>query len=723
MSDTTAQLLPQPGGLRSGTPPSTAPPGPPIGPAGQAPVPALRDPMAVTPQGLRPPTSPQVLTSADLMLTPTAVWLQMMEQQLAAGLLELPNPARLAGICEEKFQEYRMRRLMIEQEMLEAAHRYNGEYYGTIKARLDAQPNRSKIWVDLTRAKTDAAHADTMEIMRGNGTDQPWALRPEAIPDTLELPPALTERGVTVQMLREDFEKRGRGMNTVITNQLEESDFPIHLDALSFESCLFGTGAAKGPFTISSKSYRWMVTYDDDMKVIASKVQQAPYRPAMTYVPIVNIYANMEKQRPQLSDGLIEEYPCTRRDLIDMASWPGFMPAAILQVLKTWPEGNYMPLPHILVLRSLHRDARPSFSNLYHVKIHYGEIKGSELRQAGVKLDPSLDSFSIPCETWWCGNYVICARHLPLPQLPVYLVPYRLRGTQCPYGIGVPVQLRWCQDAVNGAARIIMDNAAMASGPMVEWNEALMRLDPGNDPNDIRGFKVVVSSHDGNNNKAAIRVTEIKPYTDIFMGIINLFWAKAEDLTGIASLTQGIQGADTKTATGMGILNTNSYKNRNHTLRYLDDMLIKPMVSAFFEWNMHFGDDESIKVPCRVEPMGSASLASTQQETQRLIQAIQISTGQPWFKIRNAARRLFRALGLPVDEITMTDGEWAQYVQSISNQAPAPGGPGHELGQGPGAAAPEQPPPAQTGQPGNLQHQQPMTTPSTLPSGGAETMP
>ena len=641
--------------------------------------------LGAIPAGAAPAPRPAI-QAPDLLISPHAGKLREIERKLGAGLEKVSRPSIVASRINKLLEERRNRRMDIEEEWLDSYRRYNAEYSGAVRARLLAQPNRSKLFVDLTRMKTDAAHADIMSVLRPPGGEAPWLLKPDEIPETDPMPD-----GVSAGEVKEDRKKRVRGMATEIKNQLSDSDFDEGLDMAVLEQCILGTGAMKGPFTMPDTKPRWDMFMDANQKAVVSYNRPTGYRPAVKYVSIVNCYPDMELMNVQDGD-MIEVMPMSRRQFMRLVDAPRINAGAVLRCLREFPEGNYTPLPHIQELRRISRDAWPSVSKMYEVICYYGEITGNELREAGVDVDDAHLHLSVTAEILISDPYILRIRKHDGP-IPYYLFNYRRRATVSPYGKGVPQLVKNSQDAINGAARFIMDNAAIASGPMVELNMMLMRMQPGQDPTDIHGWKVYTSSHDGHSGKRAVHITDLPAYTEQFIRIIDLFRRFMDEESGQPSLSTGMtsQGT-TKTATGMSILNTNSSKIRNHTVRYVDDQLIEPLIEGMYDWNMRYSVKEWLLVPARVQAIGAQSLMAREIESQRILSAFQMFMGHPAFKENQAMRSFFRAVGLPADEYALSDEEMmeqqAAQQQGAPGQHPNAGAPPMRQNPGPAPGAP-----------------------------------
>jgi hypothetical protein len=226
--------------------------------------------------------------------------------------------------------------------------------------------------------------------------------------------------------------------------------------------------------------------------------------------------------------------------------------------------------------------------------------------------------------------------------------------------VGVPRLIEKSQDAINAAARMIMDNAALASGPMFEVNSRLLSMNPGSDPTDIYGWKVVLSDHDGHSGKRAFYIHVIPAVTDLFMLILDKFMYLADLESTQSRQAHGVQGpGTTRTATGMSILNSNEQKKRNQTMLYIDDHYLEPLLEQMVSWNHRYNPKEEIQVPVKVIARGSHALLAREIQSQRLLQAYQIFLGNPRLNQDEFLRDFFHTMGLPSERLVYSDEDMA----------------------------------------------------------------
>jgi hypothetical protein len=402
----------------------------------------------------------------------------------------------------------------------------------------------------------------------------------------------------------------------------------------------------------------------------------------------------MECNDVQKGDGIFEEMLMTRGELIALMEQPDINGDAILATLQEKPYGNAVIDPIMSELRMLSGDPDPMATNRYSVVEYYGPIMGRELAQAGMSIPDKFMNMQVNANVLFTGRYILRAKvHKGI--IPYHLMPYVQRPGKSPFGKGLPMLCKHSQDTINGSARMMLDNAAISSGPIIEANQIL--LAPGQDPRDIHGWKVFISKIDpiSGQNVRAIHVYDLPNYTPYFLKLIEMFRAYMDEESFIPSLTGGQQGSrTTKTALGMSILNANSNRTLKKIMRNVDNYGIKPLIRAYVEWNMRYTPDMSMLARVRVKAKGVASVMAAEMQVDRLMALTGAFGHLPFFKVVNAMRQIVDGMDLPVDDLVMNDQEMAGLIAmdtqggagetEMAAATPQPGGPAQPPTQNPG---------------------------------------
>lgn len=592
------------------------------------------------------PALAPIITPQDMAVSPQAGHLAQVERTLGIALAVAAQvqPRNLISRLSLMLEERRRRRQPLVDEWLDCYRRHNSMYSSDVLSKIG--PNRSRIWVGVTAQKDHAAHAAIMQTLK----DPQWDLDPEDLPQGLQIHPILRQR------INEKIMQAKAGMKSEMEAQLQQAHIQDHLTMYGHELVVAGSGALKGPFTVPVYEEDWQTVYDplaDALSVQQVKVKG--HRPDFSYCSIFNLFPDMECASVQGSSGIFEELQLSRTELINLSEQPGFNPIAVLNVLRESPGGNAVIEPWMTEIRAIGGDSSPSDTNRYSVVCFYGPITGRDLAACGVQIEDALLDMQVIANIWWCGGHLLKAKRHPGKQIPYYIAPYVLRTGFGPFGKGVPMLGKSSQDTINAATRMMLDNAAIASGPMIELIPSLLM--PGEDPRDIHGWKVWLAKDDGSQRKA-LSIYEIPAYTDLFLKIVQTARQHMDEETFVPSLTQGEQGErTTDTATGMSILNANANRTFAQVMLLTENKTLRPLLEAQYHWNMAFSPNVDILARMQVSVGGYAAIQAKELMVQNLIAFVKMFANHPALKTVEAMRQIARGMDIDPDQILFTEDE------------------------------------------------------------------
>jgi hypothetical protein len=153
---------------------------------------------------------------------------------------------------------------------------------------------------------------------------------------------------------------------------------------------------------------------------------------------------------------------------------------------------------------------------------------------------------------------------------------------------------------------------------------------------------------------------------------VNFVLKMAENVTGLPILLQGQQGPNgvPDTVGGMQILVANASSLLRRMARIFDDCITKPHVTAYYDWMMEFGEDDSIKGDFRIVPRGSSALVAKDMRATFLTQAVPQMIVNPAFGIDPARyfKEVAKLNGLVPEDVQFTTAE----LQALMSQQPPP---------------------------------------------------
>lgn len=520
---------------------------------------------------------------------------------------------------------------------------------------------RSTVFVNITQPYVDMAAARVADMLLPTD-DKPFAFKPTPIPDLDKLKQSaepmpdgqMTKADAATQYEKEATEKAEKA-ETQVWDWLCESRWHTEMRKVIEQKAKIGTSCLKGPFPVSRK---------------ARKVEHLPegiqftqvdvIKPGSKYVDIWNIYPD-----PSCGDNIhngsfiFEKDKLSARQLLDLRGAPGYIESEIDSVIKEGPA------------KCNQDGSKPTMeSDQFDVWYFHGFASAEDLRSAGMEID---EGEMLPISLTLVNDRIVKAS---LSVFDSGAFPYDVavwkRRTGSWTGKGVARQVRTAQRIVNGAARNMMDNAGVASGPQIilkagtitpqdgQWAITPMKIwlaDENADLNDVRqAFTSVV-----------IPMLQAELENIIKMGL-----DLAERATSMPLIMQGQQGNNTQTVGGMTLLQNNSSSVLRNIAKIVDDDVIEPHVLRYYDWNMIYGEDDATKGDFTVQALGSSAFYERDAQNQVIMQLLPMA-GNPAFEL-SPKRMMIEVLKMnkiTPERVRMTEEEIQQLQQQPQPKDPA----------------------------------------------------
>lgn len=573
----------------------------------------------------------------------------------------------------------------IEDMMLKALRQRNGEYESDKLNAIRAQGG-SEVYMMLTEIKCRAAESWLRDILMDQGTP-PWDLQPTPIPDLAppqmeELKAAFAEQVViTMQQtgqaptksemleLREVVSQQFRfkllqaaqnrvdRMKTKIEDQLVQGGFSDAFNEFITDLATFPCAFLKGPIVRRQRYLKWSTT-PEGRTVVEPGDRIAP---EFERVSPFDIYP--EPGISRINDGyLFERHELSRQALADLIGVPGYDEQAIRSALENGPGASW--------IQSAYDDAREDGERRYYTERRptdvydalefWGKVSGKMLREWGMtEEEVPDDAKEYDANVWMVGNLVIKAvmNYDPLGEKP-YCKTSFIKTPGSFWGRSIPEIIEDLQNICNAAARALVNNMGISSGPQVEVN--LERIPPNEDITQIHPWKIWQVLNDPLGSSApAIRFNQPEDNASSLMAVYEKFSRLADDHSGIPSYLYGdtdVQGAG-RTASGLSMLMGSAGKGIRQVVMHIDTDVVKPIIQRQFVYNMRYDDDESIKGDAQVVPRGAVNLAVKETTNVRRVEflnatANEIDMGIMGTEGRAAIlREVAKGLQMPVDEV------------------------------------------------------------------------
>jgi hypothetical protein len=649
------------------------------------------------------------------------------QEQLATqrALEERQNQAvilGLAGYLRGCWDRAQIAKKPLENEMLRALRQRNGEYEAD-KLKQIRDQGGSEIYMMITEVKCRAAESWLRDILLDTGTP-PWDLEATPIPDlsptqTREIQTMFAERVLRMvqefgkapsqeemsqmrEMVSQDYrfsvlqgaQARADKMKLKIQDQFAQGGWSESFNDFITDLVTFPCAFIKGPVVRRQRALGWKV--DAQGKTTVEPIE----RLAPEYERVDPFYIYPEPGISNIRDGYLFQYhPLSRMQLSDLIGVPGYDEDAIRKLLEIGNAESWINEDVELIKdeeeRKYYSYMRPT--DMYDALEFWGKVSGKMLIEWGLTEDEVPDpAREYDANVWLVGNYVIKAvlNYDPLGEKPYVKTSF----IKCPgafWGKGIPKIIEDLQAVCNAAARALVNNMGISSGPQVEVN--VERIPPNEDITTLAPWKIWQTINDPVGSSApAIRFTQPDSRASELMSVYEKFSRLADDHSGIPAYVYGdlnVQGAG-RTSSGLSMLMGAAGKGIRQVVMHIDADVVKPIVERQFIYNMRYDEDESIKGDVEVIAKGSINLAVKETVNLRRIEFLNATANPIDAQIMGMEgravilREIAKGLQMPVEDV-VPSREKAGYqsgiqaramavAQSQQAQAPVPTGPSGE---------------------------------------------
>lgn len=597
----------------------------------------------------------------------------------------------------------------IEYEMLRALRQRNGEYEAD-KLRQIRDQGGSEVYMMITEVKCRAAESWLRDILLDTGTP-PWDLDATPLPElspvqmqelqaafadevmklvqTTGQAPSKMEMLQLREMVAQDFrfkllqeaQVRVDKMKLKISDQFAQGGWETAFNDFITDLVTFPCAFIKGPIVTRQRVLGWGTDEFGRTMVVPKEVLAPEYR----RVDPFRIYP--EPGISNIKDGyLFEHHRLSRMDLSDLIGIPGYDDEAIRKVLdigngQSWISED-VELTKNEEERKYYSYMRPT--EMYDALEFWGKVSGKMLREWGMsEEDIPDDAREYDTNVWIVGNYVIKAvlNYDPLGEKP-YAKSSFIKSPGAFWGKGIPKIIEDLQGVCNAAARALVNNMGISSGPQVEVN--LERIPPNEDITQLYPWKIWQVTNDPmGSSSPAVRFTQPENNAAALMAVYEKFSRLADDHSGIPAYVYGdlnVQGAG-RTSSGLSMLMGAAGKAIRQVVMHIDADIVKPIVERQFVYNMRYDEDESIKGDVQVLPRGAINLAVKETTNVRRIEFLNATANPIDLEIigkdgrATILREIAKGLQMPAEEI-VPSREKLDYIgkmqmQAQSAQAPA----------------------------------------------------
>lgn len=549
-----------------------------------------------------------------------------------------------------------------------------------------SKPTRSTVFIGMTRQKTNGAEARLADILFPTD-EKNWGIKPTPKPElakalndeSLVIDPQtgapiagpdgqpLTKSQVAAQK-QAQAEQAAEGMTREIDDQLNESDYNGEARKVLHNSAVMGTGVLKGPIVYSKqrKSWQKMVDPTSQASVHVLKLEQIK-KPGSESVDPRNVWEDPAcGDDIQAGRGVFERKLMTAKQLRALAKKHGYMKEQIRKVLEEGPK------PSAAMQEVVDQQKNDSMKACYEVWEYWGELELEDAAAAGLDVDTEDVLQSIDACVIMANNTVIKAFLSPLEtgELPYDFFPWEKMSDTC-RGMGVPALMRSQQRILNAAWRTMMDNAGASSGPQIIMQQQGVK--PADGKWEITGRKVWWATDKSVDVRTVFNTFQIDSRQQELAGIIQLATQLADEETAVPMIMQGNERAAPETVGAMQMLMNASNVVLRRLVKQFDDLITKPHIGRYYDFNMLYNDKEDIKGDYDVDARGSSALLVRDIQNQAFMNLL-AAAANPVFQPLIDPKRLFEK-ALQAQHVDPKDIMLSDEEIKANAKAAAQGGP------------------------------------------------
>ena len=533
-----------------------------------------------------------------------------------------------------EFAKAEVDRRLTEQRWLQDLRQYKGQYDPEVLAAIG--PTRSKAFVRKTRVKVKTIDSRVADLLFPAGSENNWEVTNTPVPSVSEqqkaaaaqqlkqmaqgqpIPPEALDKFV-LEIAREASKK----MSKVIEDQLIEARYKDVSIKTIHSGHLYGTGIMKGPLV--ERKVRTTLVNEGGSWIAKNESYVVPF---VDYVPIWRFYPDMNATDISQCRFVYERHQMSKADLVELAMRKSFRREKILAYLKSHPNGEVQQRYYDNELRTIgeRNDTQGNKQNQYEVLERWGWIDGDKLKQVGVSVPEDRCHETFFSNVWLLPNgEVIKAVLQPISGVtwPYHLYYFDKDETSI-FGEGLGTVMRDDQTMLNASVRMMLDNSAITSGPMLEVNPALLANVAKMD--EMHPWKIWFRNS-VSPGTSAVKAIELPSRLGDLSAMADRFENNADEVTAIPRYMSGenVASGAAGTASGMSMLMGAANIVIKDLITAWDEGVTRPFIQALYRWNMQFNPDNSIKGDFDVKARGTASLVAKEVRTRQLNEFAQLT--------------------------------------------------------------------------------------------------
>jgi hypothetical protein len=589
-------------------------------------------------------------------------------------------------------------------DMIATLRRVKGDYDPVKLAAIRAFKG-SEAYIRSGENKARAADSWLKDIYRGD-SDLPWALEPTAIPDvpgeTLELlkeqtllqveaiKTQLVESGAvadddTVAALMQEYydsqldkakeeivntaKERCRRASDTIRDQNQEGGWNNAFKDFLYYFIRLKAGIIKGPTLTKKPKQVWKAIEGDFILDTVDTLVNDVY-----CVSPFNFFPSQGMKDINNGD-VIELHELTKKSVSDLIGVPGYSEMELRAVLDEYKTGELKSKWFTVDDETAVKQATTektttattpttqSSTDLGGATLwaqeFWGTVSGSLLIEWGAEgdLDPNMQ-YSANC--WKIGKHVIKAVINPdnLNRKPYHVTSWA-KNPEWIWGEGLLEFAAPIEDAINAITRALINNIAIASGPLCEIDKD--RVDT---KLPIYPWRQIEStSMQMKNDGPAVNYYQPQMHAQELIAAWTFFSKVLDEMT-VPAYAQGASqsGVTAGTATVFTQLLAAASRSIKAVAANIDDDVITPYTQMCYDALMKTTDDVTLKGDARIVAKGVAGLLAKEQQAQKKVEYLQTVANPAYTQILGAKNigsilaQIAKSSGMDLPDMARLDG-------------------------------------------------------------------
>jgi hypothetical protein len=564
-----------------------------------------------------------------------------------------------AKVIQEKFEEARDYRRDHEQHWLEAYDAYRGKYPSKISKAHELASERG-IFVNQTRRKINSAKIKINTLLFEDGK-VPFSITPSRKPRFY--PPDIQVQPDRPDLFDDAILERSKQMEFKIRDILERTNYNEEVQHAVHEMCLYGTGCTKG-ISLEYKNFPvyTTVTTPDQIQQVESILEQE-LMPSCKFVSIWNVFPSPEAINVEDADYVIHRSFLSKIQLRKLAKTAeGFIPGALKEVIEEevglahgWDDSEHP---------KKYNETSATRLKKFEVLEFWGRLDGKDL-EPHLPIDSEDIPDALPVVITVIGDKVVKIAENPFDDtLPFHFCNWQ-KNPESIWGDGIYYAIRDAQAILNFSYAMMVEGKSLSAAPLTVIDPNA--FEPGTDTEQIypgKQFRV----KPGASVRDSFASVQIPDVTNGLLQLIQQLEREADLDSGQTSIGYGDQSpSQTKTATGMSILNSNANRQTADVVRSVSSMITKN-ISAVYRWLMVDSTDMSIKGDYEAISTGYEQYVAKEVHNTQLINFLQVIGQMPeikqYLKQEAFTRPLLRAFNMEPDKVVKTEEEVTKEMQA-----------------------------------------------------------